>query len=311
MALSRFKLRYPVLGDSPDVPRDVGNAVADVDTLFGRLFAASLQQGRFDAASLAVTAGGGMSVNVAAGLYCVRDPALPEVVLTSRASSSNLIIATAHATLPRIDQITVDSTGTLAVLNGTPGSGATLDNRTGAASLPAGSERLADILVPAASATVLTANIRDRRAWARGAYTRLSRAVSNYTASTTTLTALDTTNLRVRLECTGVPLQFHLHCYGGRSVANTRYDAGFLMDAATLFTYNVIPQRVHATDNVSAVGSTYTAEINPPAGSHLIDVAAAVGDAAGGTATIYASSVTPLHFSVKELVTQDANNGVV
>jgi hypothetical protein len=77
-------------------------------------------------------------------------------------------------TNPRIDSVylvcrdsTIDATGAqdakLQVVTGTPGAGNTLDNRTGAGAAPANSLLLADILIPAAAATVTTANIRDRR----------------------------------------------------------------------------------------------------------------------------------------------------
>lgn len=91
----------------------------------------------------------------------------------------------ANATNPRVDQVVLrvyDSSviggGTdaaqLEVIAGTPTSGATLANRSGAVDLttiaaPKSMIRLADVLIPAASTAVTTANIRDRRLWARGA----------------------------------------------------------------------------------------------------------------------------------------------
>jgi hypothetical protein len=87
----------------------------------------------------------------------------------------NLDIAAADGTNPRIDQIFLaiedaqiagaNNQATLRVVTGTPTGGATLDNRTGVGAVPAGmcSILLADILVPALSTSVVTANIRDRR----------------------------------------------------------------------------------------------------------------------------------------------------
>lgn len=87
----------------------------------------------------------------------------------------NVDIAAADPTNPRIDQVFLavedaqhagaNNQATIRVVTGTPTGGTTLDLRTGVGAAPAGmsSILLADVLVPAASATVVTANIRDRR----------------------------------------------------------------------------------------------------------------------------------------------------
>jgi len=85
----------------------------------------------------------------------------------------NLDIAAADGANPRIDQIFLviedqqhagtNNLASIRVVTGAATGGATLDNRTGAGAAPASSELLADVLVPAASASVVTANIRDRR----------------------------------------------------------------------------------------------------------------------------------------------------
>lgn len=49
------------------------------------------------------------------------------------------------------------------VVAGTPNAGATLDTRTGAAALPANAILLADVIVANGAASIVTANIRDRR----------------------------------------------------------------------------------------------------------------------------------------------------
>lgn len=85
----------------------------------------------------------------------------------------------AHATLPRIDQIsiqvddTVDSASAddiqqILVTTGTPTSGATLGNRLGAPALPGNTLLLADVRVPAGAAGSAAATFRDRRTMARG-----------------------------------------------------------------------------------------------------------------------------------------------
>lgn len=112
------------------------------------------------------TVASGVSASADAGLYLVD---------YNSATILNLDIAAADAVNPRIDSIFLaveDAQGagtnnlaTVRVVTGTPTGGATLDNRTGAGATPAGmgSILLADVLVPALSATVVTANIRDRR----------------------------------------------------------------------------------------------------------------------------------------------------
>ncbi len=108
----------------------------------------------------------GVSASSDAGLYYVD---------YNSSTILNLDIAAADPTNPRIDSIYLaiedaqaagsNNQATVRVVAGTPTGGATLDNRTGAGSAPAGmgSILLADILVPAASSSVVTANIRDRR----------------------------------------------------------------------------------------------------------------------------------------------------
>jgi hypothetical protein len=91
----------------------------------------------------------------------------------------NEAIAAADPTNPRIDQVilrcydnTIDGSGQnkaqVEVLTGVASAGATLANRTGALALTANAMRLADVLVPAASASVTNANIKDRRPKTRG-----------------------------------------------------------------------------------------------------------------------------------------------
>lgn len=79
-------------------------------------------------------------------------------------------IGAANATNPRIDMVTLAGGSTIddpnpqvIVVPGVASAGATLDNRTGAAVLPAGRILLADVLVAANATQILTAAIRDRR----------------------------------------------------------------------------------------------------------------------------------------------------
>jgi hypothetical protein len=119
--------------------------------------------------------GGSMLVNVgAAGVLQRASISLDANGGTQRYEYSGAqltgTITTANASLPRIDIVTlapsanVDSNvPQVLVIAGTPTAGASLSNRTGAPALPAGRILLADVLVPAAATSILTAQIRDRR----------------------------------------------------------------------------------------------------------------------------------------------------
>lgn len=82
----------------------------------------------------------------------------------------------ADPTNPRIDRVVLrvldqqhDGGGSnllqSTIITGTPTGGTTLDTLAGAAAVPASSLLLADVLIPAAATTVVTANIQDRRGW--------------------------------------------------------------------------------------------------------------------------------------------------
>lgn len=125
-------------------------------------------------------AGANMSVDIsmpAGGMAYVKGSTISNqgyYAIPVHASTINEVIAAASGTNPRIDSVilhvfdnTIDSTGfSLAqteVLTGTATSGATLSNRTGAATIPANCLLLADVLVPTSSTSVVTANINDKR----------------------------------------------------------------------------------------------------------------------------------------------------
>lgn len=144
----------------------------------------ALQEGVIDPTDLKVVQralGANMSVDVGAGRAFVQADSGTRNGLYHEVNDAavNVVVIASNATNPRLDQVileihdssdlgSADDTPQLYVLAGTPTAGATLDNRNGAAALPSNAIRLADILVPAASSSVVTANIRDRRQWARG-----------------------------------------------------------------------------------------------------------------------------------------------
>lgn len=121
-------------------------------------------------------AGANMSVDVAAGeAYVKGDTNADEGSYYCRETGTlNATFTASDATNPRIDRVVLevkndseDSSGLnkarIRVIDGTPTVGATLTNLTGAASVPSTCLLLANVLVPAGSTTVTTANIQDRR----------------------------------------------------------------------------------------------------------------------------------------------------
>jgi len=120
-------------------------------------------------------AGANMSVDIAAGHAVIfgDDVAGQGVYSAYNDGVVNLAIAAAHASLPRVDRVCLRlrdafhggaaNDFAFVVVAGTPTSGATLSNLSGAAAVPANHLLLANVLVPAAAASILAANIGDVR----------------------------------------------------------------------------------------------------------------------------------------------------
>lgn len=124
-------------------------------------------------------AGANMSVDVAAGSCWVQgdDSATAQPTYRCRNDAAvNAAVSGADATNPRIDRViaeVLDSAFSgvsllwrLRVITGTPTAGATLANLTGAGAVPNNALLLANVLVPAASGSVIDANIADVRPFA-------------------------------------------------------------------------------------------------------------------------------------------------
>ena len=121
-------------------------------------------------------AGANMSVDVAAGSGYVRGDTAARQGLYHVVNDAtvNVVVSAADSTDPRIDQIVLrvyddsydgsgDNMAELAVIAGTPTTGADLDNRDGAAALPDTAMRLADILVDAGATSIVDADIAGAR----------------------------------------------------------------------------------------------------------------------------------------------------
>lgn len=184
-----------------------------------------------NAADFKVSPGAGLTLSVAHGEAYVHGDATANqgryYCRGNGAAVANLSLVTApDAVNPRIDQIVLEvkddaldvsglNEARLRVIPGTPTALADLNNRSGAAALPASCMRLADLLVPPspfAGPFVAGTHIRDRRPWARGAYRRIVRNANaaggnDYATANTTPALVDNVNLQPRIECSGVPLK--------------------------------------------------------------------------------------------------------
>jgi hypothetical protein len=292
---------------------------------------ANLQEGTFDGTSWKVTEStpNAMTVDVAAnnGRAAVQGDAITNqglYIVAPHSAVATLTIAANASGNPRVDQIvlqtyddTHDGSGnnkaTLTVLQGTATAGATLDNRSGAASLPNSTMRLADVLVASGASTITNSVIRDRRPWARGARWR---GVSTSGAQSITVAGgeMKTDTLKARIECSGGLVLVQLTAWiapvttSDPEVVVAPWIDGTFIEGSTStepagadFPVRAIPSG--GEDGVAKF-SVLTA---PTAGSHLFSVWAALST---GTVNFKATANSPAIFSVVELLgSTSANNG--
>lgn len=283
--------------------------------------AGPLQQGVWGSTDFAVVQrglGANMSVDVGAGYAWVpaNDPGNLGLYHTQNDATVNVAVTAAHATLPRIDQVvlTVNDTthggdasdsATLTVLAGTPTSGATLTNRTGAAALGTGQLRLADVLVPAASSSVVTANLLDRRSWARGVFYTAQRTAGDVTAPGS-FTDIDASLFTRRFEFTGSPVAVTIRGeFNHASTANSEWVFRLMDNGSYAVGTNNNPRH---TAPVAGRGQSFTVvhTYTPAAGSHQLAPQHLGGV---GPPTLNASASAPLEFTVEEILRQSSTNG--
>lgn len=277
----------------------------------------ALQAGVMGAGDLKVTAAAGNTVDVAPGVAFVPLSVLDGGLVRARESAVRNSatfegggIPAADAINPRIDQIVArvfDVAGSrrwrIMVVTGLPTGGATLDNRSGAAALPADTLRLTDRhLTPAGVAT-----LRDRRTWARGAFRRIIRTTNGIgandysNASSAAINGLDDTNLSPRMELSGVPTRVSL--FGSHQQAVIQL---FLND-----TQVDVPGG--STDGIAYSETTTWQHLGaswpftPAAGNYRVRWGWRRGSGAG-TALIAARPTIPLLMVVEETLRQNASN---
>lgn len=297
-----------------------GYSAIDVRRAFGF---GPLQEGVVDSGSYEVTqraAGANMTVDVAAstgnGAYVQGDAVTSQGLyyVPPHSAVVNLDIGAADATNPRVDQIvlriyddTHDASGAnkaqVYVVAGTATGGATLDNRSGAASLPSSAIRLADVLVAAGATSVSNSSIRDRRPWARGANYSVARDNSStYTTTSTSLVAIDSTNLNPRFEFSGVPVEVHLNpgYYAGSTALFG--DIDLFLNGVQLSPKQQKQFTVSTTDQ-KAGGFSW--RFTPSAGSTRL---APYWKTSTGTLTFGAGNTYALVLMVREIVAQNTAN---
>lgn len=275
---------------------------------------AGVQEGVVGAGDFKVTPGGAsLQWSVAAGAAWVQGDDTTRQGLYHQINDAAVtgLVSAGHATLPRIDQVVLQmadssvtgasNTPTLITVVGTATSGATLDNRTGAAALPNSALRLADILVPAAlSGTISAANIRDRRPWARGArYTIIGSNSGNPTTTLTTLANVSTL-FDARVECSGAPLDLQFTCNAFHSVAGGQIIVAAMIDGTE------VARAMSQTVANSVPPLVLDAPLAPAAGSHLVQIFWSIFTA--GTGTMLNSSGLIPRLRVREDVRQNASN---
>lgn len=220
--------------------------------------------------------------------------------------------------------VEVDSSGVLSLVKGADtatqlNTGALIASNTPATTN--GKLRLADFALRNISGTINFSNGTaldsqgvnwiDRRAWARGAYNRITRnrnaaGGDNYTFGGSTA-AIDPTNLVVRVECTGVPVRLKLN--GVAVVGNNKLaQLSFAMDGS------LIEDNAILAGNGNATVTTYHDVANiydyvPSSGSHLFAPYWNGGNTSSGT-QLLAEGTIGMQFSVEEIVRQNANNGI-
>lgn len=284
----------------------------------------SLKEGVVGSGDMKVTAaaGGGMKVDIAAGTALVKgDSGTPAVgvsqglyLAVNDASVANAVtLASSDGTNPRIDQICLrvrDSTdlatgaddATFVVVTGTPTSGATLDNRNGAAALPNDYLRLADILVPAGSSSVSAGNVRDRRPWARGFFRLLSRSSGSMATSSGSWSEMDTTNLKSRFECAGNLIRVTTRGKG----ATTTSGPGTLAPGIDGVQPGTAYQDFGPTGATGGLNLGAVWLLNIAAGSHLLSMGYFCGG--GGTLTVDGNSTNRFDLVIEEMTKPSADN---
>lgn len=288
----------------------------------------ALQEGVYGADDFEVVeraAGANLSVDItmpAGGFALVQGDSVAGQGLYTvpvHSATVNESIAAADVSNPRVDSVILevldnvhDASGLnqarVRVLTGTPTSGATLDNRSGAPTLPGNALLLADVHVPASDTTIANSQIRDRRKWARGACFNVVFTSGTLLATSSTILAQLNSALSRRIELSGVDVEWEFSC----TIVNTAAvggDLGPWVEGAAYAAADGGGKRLYNPVAAGATGSATARHLlrSIAAGSHLLSVAGNSGSASG-TVTFSGDTVRPAQFTVREVVRQGSAN---
>ena len=283
-----------------------------------RALGVGLQEGVIDSGSYMVTergAGANMTVDIAAstgdGAWVKGDTVASQGLyyVAPHSAVINEAITANSSGNPRVDQVILEilddthdagalNKARIRVLTGTATAAATLDNRSGAAALPNGAVRLADVLVASGAVSISNSSIRDRRPWARGARFACTPTTAN-PALGTSYAALP--ELTVRLECSGAPLvmQGYATIQNGSASGNDVYLQAHV-DGVAVGKEARGDHFATSGSNILVAGVFSTI---PAAGSHTIALYAKRGSSSTATA-----NGTLRGFVVREAIGQSASS---
>lgn len=291
------------------------------DFVWGNGPSLHLQQGVIGSGDLKVTPGSGLQLNWAPGTAVIGDPGgivsgATHLIPVFLSPGSTVTIAANSSGNPRIDRVVATLTGygvgaaTVSVLQGTPTPGATLDNLSGAAAIPAGSLQLASILMPNAFAGPFVQNthIRDRRGWARGLHVIFPFESGAAHTTNTGVTAVINSAMKQRAEIQSGIVEARF------SIGNVSASAANMQAGWDLYVDGVpYGSSYRHITLIPTAGSAMGVEMSWMVtglgfGTHTFDVQWHV---AGGVGTITLQRVSPFipTWTLREHVLQNGSNG--
>lgn len=271
--------------------------------------------------------GAAMFVDIAAGRGFIEGDTGTRNGLYHSVNDATVTIAVpaSHATLPRVDVVVeeVRDTSDLGsaaddvlprVISGVATAGATQDNAFdgshGGPAIPNNCNVLGQLLIPAASTSVVTANIRDRRKWANGVNQELTFDSGDFSNTNTGIGYLSQAFLERRYECSGKPVVVELSALGTHVTAGNNIQAAPLVDGTYMpgIATGLGSRKLFPAFGAGAfIPISGRWEFTPTAGSHLITIGVWTN---AGTYTIYCNSgnIAVPRLSVHEDLRSYANN---
>lgn len=263
-------------------------------------------------------AGANMSVDVSAGAAWVKgdDDANAQPTYRVRNDATvNVAIAGADASKPRIDRVVArvydqafagaSLTWDIEVITGTPTTGATLTNLSGAAAVPNTALLLANVLVPAAASSIVTADIGDVRPYATvgkgsalssGAERAYDQATSNPAITHTSSGTADSVIAGSSHNYDGTPVMVEFYTAGVVIPSGSgTFRIGLFESGTLLCVLAEIQSPAASTMEVPVLAKT---RLTPTPGLHQYDVKAWVGGGTVSIAGLAASGYGPAYLRI-------------